>query len=72
MLTLSAAGFGPRAAELAADLAAHIQAWSEAGRPGIAGLHVDAYPRAAADQPEPPGDALIMERPGTRFAVYHD
>jgi protein-L-isoaspartate(D-aspartate) O-methyltransferase len=72
VLTLGAAGFGPRAAELAADLAAHIQAWSEAGRPGIAGLHVDAYPRAAADQPQPPGDALIMERPGTRFAVYHD
>ena len=72
VLTLGAAGFGPRAAELAADLAAHIQAWSEAGRPGLAGLHVDAYPRAAADQPRPPGDALIMERPGTRFAVYHD
>ena len=72
LLTLGTAGFGPRAAELAADLAAHVQAWSEAGRPGIAGLHVDAYPRAAADQPQPPGDALIMERPGTRFAVYHD
>ena len=72
VLTLGAAGFGPRAAELAAELAAHIQAWSEAGRPGIAGLHVDAYPRAAADQPQPPGAALIMERPGTRFAVYHD
>ena len=71
LLTLGTAGFGPRAAQLAADLAAHVQAWSEAGRPGIAGLHVDAYPRAAADQP-PPGDALIMERPGTRFAVYHD
>ena len=72
LLTLGTAGFGPRAAQLAADLAAHVQAWSEAGRPGIAGLHVDAYPRAAADQPQPPGDALIMERPGTRFAVYHD
>jgi hypothetical protein len=33
---------------------------------------VDAYPRTSADQPQPPGDALIMERPGTRFAVYHD
>src|SRR3984957_3430516 len=84
-LALGAAGFGPRAAELAADLAAHIQAWGEADRPGIAGLHVDAYPRSPAwspasspasspgDPPGPwPGDALIMERPGTRFAVYHD
>jgi len=76
LLTLAAAGFGPRAADLAADLAAHVQAWGEAGRPGIAGLHVDAYPRAQAadpaDRPQRPGDALIMERPGTWFAVYHD
>jgi protein-L-isoaspartate(D-aspartate) O-methyltransferase len=74
-LTLSATGFGPRAAQLAAELAAHVRAWGDAGRPGIAGLHVDAYPRAAAtgaEQPRPPGDALIIERPGTRFAVYHD
>jgi protein-L-isoaspartate(D-aspartate) O-methyltransferase len=72
LLTLDTAGFGPDAARLAADLAAHVQAWGEAGRPGIAGLHVDAYPRTSADQPKPAGDALIMERPGTRFAVYHD
>ena len=75
LLTLAAAGFGARAADLAADLAVHVQAWGEAGRPGIAGLHVDAYPRApAADEagrPQP-GDALIMERPATWFAVYHD
>jgi protein-L-isoaspartate(D-aspartate) O-methyltransferase len=74
-LTLSATGFGPRAAQLAAELAAHVRAWGDADRPGIPGLHVDAYPRAAAagaDQPQPPGSALIIERPGTRFAVYHD
>jgi protein-L-isoaspartate(D-aspartate) O-methyltransferase len=75
-LTLAAAGFGARAADLAADLASHIQTWGEAGRPGIAGLHVDAYPRARAadpaDRPRRPGDALIMERPATWFAVYHD
>ena len=75
-LTLAAAGFGPRAADLAADLAEHVQAWDEAGRPGIAGLHVDAYPRTSAaglaDRPQRPGDTLIMERPGTWFAVYHD
>jgi protein-L-isoaspartate(D-aspartate) O-methyltransferase len=76
LLTLAAAGFGPRAADLAADLAAHVQAWGDAGRPGIAGLHVDAYPRTPAadpsDRPQRSGDALIMERPGTWFAVYHD
>ena len=72
LLGLDTAGFGADAARLAADLAAHVQAWGEAGRPGITGLHVDAYPRTSADQSQPPGDALIMERPGTRFAVYHD
>ena len=29
LLTLDTAGFGPRAAQLAADLAAHVQAWGE-------------------------------------------
>jgi protein-L-isoaspartate(D-aspartate) O-methyltransferase len=71
-LTLGATGFGPQAAQLAADLAAHVRAWDEAGRRGIARLHVDAYPRSSAEAPRPTGDALIMERPGTRFAVYHD
>jgi protein-L-isoaspartate(D-aspartate) O-methyltransferase len=75
LLTLAAAGFGPRAADLAADLAAHVRAWGDAGRPDITGLHVDAYPRTPgagpADRPQQPGDALIMQRPGTWFAVYH-
>jgi protein-L-isoaspartate(D-aspartate) O-methyltransferase len=71
LLTLGTAGFGPQAAALAADLAAHVRAWADAGRPGLAGLHVDAYPRAAPGPADRPG-ALIMERPGTRFAVYHD
>jgi protein-L-isoaspartate(D-aspartate) O-methyltransferase len=70
-LTLGATGFGPHAAQLAADLAAHVQAWDQAGRRGIARLHVDAYPRSSAVAPRPTGDALIVERPGTRFAVYH-
>jgi protein-L-isoaspartate(D-aspartate) O-methyltransferase len=72
LVTLSAAGFGPHAARLAADLAAHVQAWSEAGQQGITGLHVDAYPRSSPGDPRPIADALIMERPGMRFAVYHD
>jgi protein-L-isoaspartate(D-aspartate) O-methyltransferase len=77
LVMLGTAGFGPRAAQVAADLAAHVQAWGEAGRRSITGLHVDAYPRSpaylpSADEPHSPGDALIMERPGTRFAVYHD
>jgi hypothetical protein len=54
----------------------HVRAWSEAGRPGRAGLHIDAYPRSpacfSADETRLPGGALITDRPGTRFAVYHD
>jgi protein-L-isoaspartate(D-aspartate) O-methyltransferase len=72
LVTLNAAGFGPHAARLAADLAAHVQAWSEAGQRGITDLHVDAYPRSSPGDPRPIADALIMERPGMRFAVYHD
>jgi protein-L-isoaspartate(D-aspartate) O-methyltransferase len=73
---LTAAGFGPRAAELAADLAAHVRAWHQAGQPDTQGLHVDAYPKA--DDPADaealaaafgPG-AMVTDRPGTWFVVY--
>ena len=72
LATFDAVGFGPGAARLAADLGAHVQAWAEAGQRGIEGLHVDAYPRSSPHDPRPVADALIMERPGMRFAVYHD
>jgi protein-L-isoaspartate(D-aspartate) O-methyltransferase len=71
LLTLGTAGFGAHAAELAADLAAQVRAWGEAGRPGVAGLHVDAYPRSSPGEPPPVSSALVMERPCTRFVVYH-
>jgi protein-L-isoaspartate(D-aspartate) O-methyltransferase len=71
LLTLGTAGFGPHAAELAADLAAQVRAWGEAGRPGIAGLHIDAYPRSSPDEPASVPGALVVERPGTRFVAYH-
>ena len=71
-LALEVAGFGPHGAELGAALAAQVQAWDQAGQPGAARLHVDAYPRSSADEPAPPGgDALVIERPATRFLVYH-
>ena len=78
---LTVAGSGPRGAALAADLAALVQAWDQAGKPDATRLHVDAYPRSArpADPGADPGakpDAgsgggLFIERPATRFAVYH-
>jgi protein-L-isoaspartate(D-aspartate) O-methyltransferase len=70
-LALAVAGFGPHGAQLGAALAAHVQAWDRAGQPGAARLHVDAYPRSSPDEPAPPGGALIIERPATRFVVYH-
>jgi protein-L-isoaspartate(D-aspartate) O-methyltransferase len=60
-------GFGEQGAELAAELAAQVRAWDEAGRPGAEGLHVDAYPRPA---PPPETAGLIIERQWTRFVLY--
>jgi protein-L-isoaspartate(D-aspartate) O-methyltransferase len=67
---LTAAGFGPRADSLAADLAAHVQAWHQAGQPDIQGLHVDAYPKAddPAGTPAPqapaasPADRMVADQ----------
>ena len=71
-LALEVAGFGPHGAQLGAALAAHVQAWDRAGQPGAARLHVDAYPRSSPDEAAPSAsDALLIERPATRFAVYH-
>ncbi len=66
---LVASGYGPDAVLLAADPAAQIRAWAAAGRPGPGNVHVDAYPRSGADQP--PSAHMLVERPYTRFAVYH-
>ena len=66
---LVATSYGPDAASLAVDLAAQVQAWDAAGRPGSKGLHVDAYPRAGGPPPAAAAE-LIVERPSTRFAVY--
>jgi protein-L-isoaspartate(D-aspartate) O-methyltransferase len=67
---LRAAGFGPHGAALGADLAAHVLAWDQAGRPGAAQLHVDAYPPSLPPPAGVPDGALLIERPGTRFSVY--
>ena len=69
---LQVAGFGPHAAGLGSALAAHVQAWDRAGQPGAARLHVDAYPRSSGDMSAcAGGDVLVIERPATRFVVYH-
>ncbi len=67
---LRVAGFGPHGATLGADLAAHVLAWDQAGRPGAARLHVDAYPPSGPPPAGVPEGALLIERPGTRLAVF--
>jgi protein-L-isoaspartate(D-aspartate) O-methyltransferase len=71
-LTLEVTGYGPHASALAAGLTAEVMAWDQAGQPGVAGLHVDAYPRSAADEPDPVPGTLLIERTGTRFAVFRN
>lgn len=66
---LVAEGHGQSGAALAADLAEQVRAWHASGARGTEGLHVDAYPRSLAA--EPVTDGIIIERPSTRFAVYH-
>ena len=70
-IALEVSGFGPHAFSLATALAAHVQAWDNAGQPGTLGLHVDAYPRSSPDEPAPVRGGLLIERPSTRFLVYH-
>ncbi|NUR87675.1 MAG: methyltransferase, FxLD system [Nonomuraea sp.] len=52
--SLMAQGHGPRGAELAEELAAHVRAWDAAGRPETGDLRVTAYRGPA------PGDAEIV------------
>ncbi len=70
-IALGVAGFGPHGSALAAELAAHVQAWDQARQPGAAGLHVNAYPRSSPEEPAAVRGALLIERPWTRFVVYH-
>jgi protein-L-isoaspartate(D-aspartate) O-methyltransferase len=70
---LTATGYGPGAPELAAELAARVAAWNEAGQPATDGLHVPAYPRWSGNSVIPaPAGGVVIERPGTRFVLYHD
>ena len=66
--TLAVAGYGADAGSLASALAEAVQDWDAAGRPATKGLHVDAYP-AGAEVPSRTG--MVIDRPQTRFAVYH-
>ncbi len=67
---LSVLGYGPDGAKLAASLAALLEAWDAAGRPGTRNFGVRAYPGRTGDElAAGPGES-ILTRPHTAFVVY--
>lgn len=60
---LVARGYGPEREGLARDLAAHVRAWNDAGRPATGGLRVDAYTGTA------PRDELILRKRHTTLVL---
>ena len=65
---LAVTGYGGDGGSLTDSLLDVVRAWAAAGRPSTRGLHVDAYPPGART---PPHTEFVIDRPWTRFAVYH-
>jgi protein-L-isoaspartate(D-aspartate) O-methyltransferase len=63
---LVARGHGDGGARLAADLAGHVAAWDEAGRPEVADLRVTAYPGQAAAGP---AEGIVIRKRHTTLVV---
>ncbi|MGW0203061.1 hypothetical protein ACWDX9_57590, partial [Nonomuraea sp. NPDC003201] len=61
---LAAQGHGPGGAALAADLAGHVRAWNEAGRPETGDLRIHAYPGRAGD-----GKGTVVPKRHTTLVV---
>ncbi|HEY2519511.1 MAG TPA: methyltransferase domain-containing protein [Streptosporangiaceae bacterium] len=67
---LSVLGYGPDGAALAADLAALLEAWDAAGRPGTGNFGVRAYPGGAGDGLGQGRGESVITRPHTTFVVF--
>src|ERR1700761_4853161 len=67
---LSVLGYGPDGAELAANLAALLEAWDAAGRPGTGDFGGRAHPGRAGDQVTTGPGESVLTRPHTAFVVY--
>jgi protein-L-isoaspartate(D-aspartate) O-methyltransferase len=50
---------------VADDLLAHVRAWADAGRPGTAGMRIDAYPAGTAGR----GGDVVLEKGQCRLAL---
>ncbi|MBG0830779.1 methyltransferase, FxLD system [Planomonospora sp. ID67723] len=60
---LAVHAYGPEGAGLAADLAAHLRAWQEAGRPSSGSLRIEAHFGPA------PSRSLVVDKRHTRLAL---
>jgi protein-L-isoaspartate(D-aspartate) O-methyltransferase len=74
---LSAYGYGPDGDRLAAELVAHVCSWDAAGRPGNAGLRIDAYPvdparPGAGPVAVAPDAAVVIAKRYTRLELNWD
>ncbi|HEY2238882.1 MAG TPA: methyltransferase, FxLD system [Streptosporangiaceae bacterium] len=67
---LSVLGYGPHGAELAANLAALLEAWDAAGRPGTRNFAIRAYPGRTGDEVATGPGESVLTRPHTAFVVY--
>ena len=69
---LAVLGYGPDGERLAGELAAQVDDWARAGRPGNDGLRIDAYPMSTMDQlVDDPAthDRMIIEKRHTRLVM---
>ena len=72
---LSVLGYGPGGSALAAELAAQVETWDAAGRPGTGNFRILAYPRAARpglagrDPGSVEPDEAVISRPHTTFVA---
>jgi protein-L-isoaspartate(D-aspartate) O-methyltransferase len=67
---ISVLGYGPDGVALTAGLAALLEAWDAAGRPGTRNFGVRAYPGGASDGAGPGEGESVLVRPHTTFVVY--
>lgn len=64
---LDVRGFGPNCDTVAHELAGHVRAWVQRGRPSTAQLRIRAYPlgKAFADTP----GSIVIDKPRTRLVL---
>jgi protein-L-isoaspartate(D-aspartate) O-methyltransferase len=67
---LSVLGYGPDGAALAGELAALLESWDAAGRPGTRSFGIRAYPGGTSDAASQGKGESVIVRPHTTFVVF--